>query len=257
MFGFSPKLPISEEERQWIDDGFHRLKRMLGARRILEAPVVLPIAEHFPDPYDRTWASVEMLFQRVCGYMQVDRSTIELEVLTDGTRELKSLLPYWRGDSAGCAGLYTHDQTSTQGENAKGMVIAVSEAHFDDPLIVVATLAHELGHVILLGGGLIRPDVEDHEPLTDLLTVYLGLGVFTANSAARFRQYQHERRGGWSMRRLGYLPQEAFGYALAKFAAERGEIKPEWAKHLTPNVRAYYKSSRAWLAKLLTSENAP
>lgn len=26
MFGFTPKLPINEEQRQWVNDGFHRLE---------------------------------------------------------------------------------------------------------------------------------------------------------------------------------------------------------------------------------------
>jgi hypothetical protein len=51
------------------------------------------------------------------------------------------------------------------------------------------------------------------------------------------------------MQRLGYLPQEVYGYAHAKFAAERGESQPEWARHLSTNVRAYFKRSSAWLAK--------
>ena len=117
---------------------------------------------------------------------------------------------------------------------------------------MVATIAHELGHLILLGDGHIDRSTPDHEPMTDLLTVFLGPGIFGANSAARFRQ--HERGGwhGWSMRRLGYLSQEIYGYALAKFATERGEIKPEWTRHLSTNVRVYFKRSLAWMAK-----NAP
>jgi hypothetical protein len=51
------------------------------------------------------------------------------------------------------------------------------------------------------------------------------------------------------MRRQGYLPEEVYGYALAKFAAERGDEKAEWAKHLSTNVRAYFKRSRTWLKK--------
>jgi len=78
-------------------------------------------------------------------------------------------------------------------------------------------MAHELGHAILLGGGLMNPKTPDHEPMTDLLTVFLGLGIFNANSAARFQQRQEERRYSWSMQRLGYLPEEVYGYALAKF----------------------------------------
>ena len=49
MFGFSPKLPISEEERRWIDQGFAGLEKMLGRRRMLEAEVIQPAAEYFPD----------------------------------------------------------------------------------------------------------------------------------------------------------------------------------------------------------------
>jgi len=85
--------------------------------------------------------------------------------------------------------------------------------------------------------------------MTDLLTVFLGLGIFTANSAGRFRQYHDDRRQGWSMQRLGYLPEEVYGYSLARFARERGEDKPEWTKHLSTNVRTYFKRSRAWLEK--------
>ena len=129
------------------------------------------------------------------------------------------------------------------------MVVAIRGTQLKDPLSLVATVAHELGHVILLGGGLMDPKTQDHEPVTDLLTVFLGLGIFTANSAGRFSQYQDERHQGWSMQRLGYLPEEVFGYALAKFAFERGENKPGWIRHLSTNPKAYFKRSQAWLTK--------
>jgi len=80
-----------------------------------------------------------------------------------------------------------------------------------------------------------------------LLTVFLGLGIFTANSAARFKQFQNDRRIGWSTQRLGYLPERVFGYALAKFAFERCEEKAPWARHLSANVRSDFKNSARWL----------
>jgi hypothetical protein len=145
------------------------------------------------------------------------------------------------------AGLFTHD--AGEDEATKRMVVAIKSSQLQDPLVLVATIAHELGHAILLGRGLLNPKTEDHEPLTDLLTIFFGLGVFTANSAVRFIQYQDERQAGWSMQRLGYLPEQVHGYALAKFAVERGEAKGEWEKHLSTNVHSYYKRSRAWLEK--------
>jgi hypothetical protein len=89
MFGLSAKLPVSEEKRQWVDQGFQRLEKMLGPRRMLEAKVVLPTAEDFPDPYNKTPAAVEKLFQRLCTYMQLDRNAIELEICPDETEALR------------------------------------------------------------------------------------------------------------------------------------------------------------------------
>jgi hypothetical protein len=251
VFGFSNKLPVSEEERLWADEGFRRLEKMLGHRRLLEANVVLPTPEYFPDPYDTNITGAETLFGRVCSYMRVDRSRIQLEVFPDETEELRSILPYWRGNSGGCAGFFSHEPTtdsSPPGEKTR-MLVAVRSTQLKDPLSLVATMAHELGHVMLLGGGLMSPETPDHEPLTDLLTVFLGFGVFTSSAARRFKQYQDERRYGWSMHRLGYLPEEVYGYALAKFADERKDEKASWDKHLSANVRSYFKRSQSWLAK--------
>ena len=251
MFGLSPKLPVTEDDRLWVDEGFKRLEKLLGRRRMLEAQVVLPTAEDFPDPYDKTPAAAEKLLRRVCAYMKVDRQSIDFEVFGDEIDELKRILPEWHSSGGSrAAGLYTHDAGGDAEDRAhSGMMVSIRSTQLKDPLALVATIAHELGHVLLLGGHLIDRKTPDHEPLTDLLTVFLGMGIFTANSAARFKQFQDERRQGWSMNRLGYLPEEVFGYALAKFALERGEEKPDWPKHLSTNVRAYFKRSLSWLTK--------
>jgi hypothetical protein len=252
MLGFSPKLPVSDEARRWVDEGFQRLERMLGRSRMIEAKAVLPTPDDFPDYFDRTAETAEPLFQRICDYMSVDRARIELEVFPDETDELRDLLPFWNGASDGCAGLYTHEDAGKDSPQAgrRHMLVALRSSTLRDQFSAVATIAHELGHVILIGGGLLDPNITlDHEPLTDLLTVFLRFGVFNANSAARFMQYQDSRRQGWSMQRLGYLSQESYGYALARFALARGEAKPQWLRQLSPNVRAFFKQSRRWLAK--------
>lgn len=255
MFGFSPRLPINDEDRLWVDEGFRRLEKLLGRRRMLEARVITPTAEDFPDPYDKNSAeSAEKIFARVCTYMQVDRSTVEFELFPDETEELHEILPHWRGTSGKqAAGIYLHameERSPDRNDDGKEhAVVAIRSSQLKDPLSLVATIAHELGHVILLGGGLMTPKTPDHEPMTDLLTVFLGLGVFNANSAGRFKQYQDGRRAGWSMQRLGYLPEEIFGYALAKFSVERGEEQIDWKRYLSANVLSYFKQSRRWLEK--------
>ena len=40
--------------------------------------------------------------------------------------------------------------------------------------------------------------------------------------------WQDRNMQGWSARRLGYLSEEALGYALAGYPQERGEASPRW-----------------------------
>jgi hypothetical protein len=240
MFGLSKaKLPVSDEERQWIDGGIRRLERLLGRRRMLECKVALPTPEYFPDRYDGTEASLQAMFCRVAERMQVDLTRVELEVFTDSGRA-PSLVPYDGGEFSSAGGLYRR-------EGAERMVVAINSTQFDDPVALVATLAHELGHVILLGPGLVEHDEPDMEPLNDLLTVFLGFGVFNGNSVFQFQQFADYRQQGWSTRRLGYLSEQQFGYALARFATERGERDPAWARYLNTNVGSYWKRSMAWI----------
>jgi hypothetical protein len=241
MFGLTkPKLPISPDQQQWVDASMLRLASLLGADRMLGATVVMPTPEHFPDRYDHSEASLYALFLRVCCAMQVDASEIDLTLFTSEDEVTSNLIPLHSGKSSGAGGLYRHDPSVRAS-------IAVHESKLKDPIALVAVLAHELGHIILLRPGLVQLDEPDMEPLNDLLTVFLGMGIFTANSAFRFEQFSNDQTQGWSTQRLGYLSEELFGFALARFAYERQESKPAWASFLRPNIASYQKRSLAWL----------
>ena len=108
---------------------------------------------------------------------------------------------------------------------------------------LIATLAHELGHVRLLGERRIPDDRPDDEPLTDLLTVVFGLGVVTANAAFDFTADDR----GWQSQRLGYMTEQMYGYALARYSLHRGEPDPPWARHLDTNPRAYMRQALRYL----------
>jgi hypothetical protein len=173
--------------------------------------------------------------------MQVNPSDVDVTLFPSADDFTSGLVPFSSGSTSGAAGLYHHDPTAKPH-------ISINEKQLRDPMALIAVLAHELGHIILLRPGLVPHDDTDMEPLNDLLTVFLGLGIFTANAAFRFKQYTNNRSQGWSALRLGYLSEELFGYALVRFALERGEVKPAWRKFLSTNVSAYLKRSAAWLA---------
>ena len=242
MFGlFKPKPPLDDEQRQWADHSFRRLAILLGSDRLVNATVVLPIEEHFPDPYDQSEEALRRMVDRVAVKMQIDPSQVDVDLFDAEYDVSRKLVPFFSGKgSESPAGLYFHTPEERQ-------TIAVNASELKDPMALVAVIAHEIGHVILLRPGRVRRDEPDMEPLNDLLTIFLGFGIFTANAAFRFTQYTNNQSQGWSTRRLGYLSEPMLGYALARFAYERQEEKPEWASFLKSNISPYLKQSLAWL----------
>jgi hypothetical protein len=241
MKWFTPKCPVAPEDKAWIEESLLWLIEEFGSDALRNATVVLPTDEFFPDRFSEEEEDVRALVDRVCGYMGVDPERVELEFFTDENAAPRPNLPFDEFSHSGVAGHYRKRRGK--------FLINIESSQLTDPMFLVATCAHELGHVRLLGEGRVSANFEDHEPLTDLLTVFLGLGVFTANSVFRFRQWTDAFSQGWQAERRGYMTEEMFGYALALFAHARGERRPAWADHLQGNVTAYFKSGLRYLEK--------
>ena len=111
------------------------------------------------------------------------------------------------------------------------------------PVALVATIAHELGHERLLGEQRIESERRDGEPLTDLCSVFFGMGIFAANAAFEFRRSDTH----YGTTRLGYLTEPMCGCALARYAWLRGESSPGWAKYLDVNPRTWMKQGLRYL----------
>ncbi|HEX8630240.1 MAG TPA: hypothetical protein VF755_18945 [Catenuloplanes sp.] len=234
---FAAKCPVRPEEQQWIDVSMDWLVDSFG-EDVLHRPVMLPTDEFFPGTYTGSRDDVRAVLGRVAAHMRVDTARVDLlfESPDEAQAALLSSLPAYQRSSTDAAGHYRR-------RDGRG-VITVREDQARDPMALVATLAHELGHERLIGEGRHDGGAKDHEPLTDLLTVVFGLGIFAANSAFDYRGDS----GGWQTRRLGYLTEPMFGYALGRYAWLRGETSPGWARYLDTNPRAYQKRSLRFLA---------
>lgn len=231
-------LPVNEKEKEWIENSFQWFLETFGRDEFLKHKTILPDASFFPDKYNGTEEAVDRVVERVCNYMDVNPNLIEIGFLEDlQQREPSEGTTGYRSHD-GAAGLYY--PKSEEGSRKK---IVLNVSLFKNPTKLVGTIAHELGHFILLGGGKITSQQEDHEYLKDLLTVFLGLGVFTANSAFQFSQWQDTTHQGWSSSRAGYMTEEMYGYSLALYAWTRNDKKPTWLKFLNMNVAHYLKQS--------------
>lgn len=237
---FTHKCPVSEESRQWVDRRMRWIEEHFGSERVRRARIVLPTAEFFPDVYDHTEKAGERLFRRVCEYAGIEGSRVHLRWITGRPDERDGAL--FIQSEGGAAGTY-------QGAADASALITIDRANLRDPMKLVATAAHELCHVHLLGDGHISREEEDHEPLTDLLTIFLGLGIFGANVCVRDAGWSNGQWAGWSVSKLGYLQQSTWGYALAVFARMRGEERPAWAKHLRADVRNAFRASERYILR--------
>jgi hypothetical protein len=245
MKWLTPKCPVNDQEKEWLEDSGAWLLREFSIQ-IDNVRVVLPTPEFFPDTYRGEEDDVRTLLGRVCSYMGVNADRLSLDLFSDEQKEMRHHLPSFESSHRSAAGLYR------EGEDI--IRISLSTDYLSDPMTMVAVIAHELGHVLLLADQKIAGDRKDHEPLTDLLTVFLGLGIFTANSAFRFTQWSGGFKQGWQVRRLGYLTEPMFGYALALFACARRESKPNWSKYLEGNAKHHFKSGLRYLQGTLPSK---
>jgi hypothetical protein len=236
-----PNCHVTPEEKKWTEERLLWLREKFGCAPICREPLI-PTSEILPRKWDRSLDAGADLLKRLCGFMMVDAGRLQLEYYSQNeTHELASARA-GHTERTGPAGLFFHPNDSQK------LIIGIEGSGLDNPANLVATICHELGHVHLLADRRIPRDAADSEPLTDLLTVFFGAGIFTANSAFQFSQWQSHSHRGWNASRQGYLSEEVFGYALACYSWHRGELKPTWQRYLRANILYYFDDSLHFLS---------
>ena len=237
-----PSCPASPAEKELVEDGFQSLQGKLGLARLREATVVEPTSAFFPDRYDASCDAAAQMFARVCGYMRVEPQSVRLSFWQREREKPQVHAPGTMStlhQTKGASGLYAHVDGFDH--------ISLNVAELNDPEALVATMAHELAHVLLLGRSAISHDEPHMEALTDLTTIYLGLGIFTSNTLLRRRGWIRGNVEGWEVSRKGYISPEMAGWALSLFAWARGEKNPKWSDHLATDGKSYLKQGLRYL----------
>jgi hypothetical protein len=240
-----PTCPVSPARQAWIESSMLWLVQEFGlaeARR----QVALPTPDFFPVPFTGAKREIRALLVRVCAVMRVDPLFVWMN-LFDGPDSRTSRS---REDQRIAIGSYRKIWEFS--------IVSLDRKEARSPAGLAAIIAHELGHVRLIGEAHLAQDREDHEQLTDLLTVYLGMGIFTTNAALTVRNQPDAPDEGAnaatapglvnSFRAVGYLFQTDLAYALACYCRLRGETEPAWAAHLDPRPRRTLAQGLAYLA---------
>jgi hypothetical protein len=207
--------PVPQIVRIWLERAFLALLDIFGEESTLTRKVLIPERSDFPIRYDGSERAAFDTLKIIAEQMEVPVDSITLDFYDERLRQITEGTPggfYWGKGEAG------HFE------------ISIARKNLDEPEQMIAVLAHEIAHIKLLGENRIN---ENDEQITDLTTIFFGLGIFNANAA--FRTIADAKYWGWS--RLGYLTQMEWGYALSLFAYLRREQEPEWASYLCTNVK--------------------
>lgn len=206
-----PKSFLDSSRRDWQFQTFGWLLRHTGGyARFLETELVLPTEAHFPDRGMKGHAAVAALFRRVRDHAGMADWPCTVEPASD--------TPRIETDDSGRIPVFTYPREGLE------------------PVTLVANFARDLARYLV---ATIDEPPPGGEPLRDaaieLGAVFMGFGVFLANSA--MREQQHPMNEGELV------------HALALFCLLQRMPAGAADEHLNPHLRKYLRLAERDLAQ--------
>lgn len=126
-----------------------------------------------------------------------------------------------------------------RGPNHSRVSVNISNKH--SPMIMAATLAHELTHHFLDTKTIRREGTEANEILTDLAAVYLGLGKLTLNGYETISWTQHRKNQPVNYSyKVGYLAPEDLALVLSEVCRFRSIPSESVKINLSPRATTLF-----------------
>jgi hypothetical protein len=229
---------LSDENFLFQIEAYKWLLRNFGGNAFYEeTSLVLPTKDFFPESVDSPEEAAEVTFKYVKKYAGLEDWPCELCAQEPDPDRKVAPTVLIQGADESPLGTFSI-------ENHKKVLITYNPAIASDPNQLVATFAHEFAHY--LTGTCPEPPPggwENWEYVTDIAAVFLGFGIFMANSAFNFNQFSDVDSQGWSTYRSGYLSEAEFSFSLAIFLKLKGIDPKEPYPYLDTNIKSYVKKS--------------
>ncbi len=239
MFNLFRSKPLLDgDTTQWLFESYGWALRNFGSDLFRqETLLVTPTEAHFPTPVDSRESMASSLFQQLVHYAGMQRWPLALIELTATCEEP----PYpskitFNGIPRGAAASIT-----LEGE-ARAFPVTYSSALTRDPAILTAVIARQLASHLIHAAQTPGPGGKAlHGHLIDLLAVFMGFGLFLANSAVIIQ------RGcsgcGKSVQATGFLSEDQTTYALAIFCCLKQIPDKEARPYLKSALRPLFKKA--------------
>jgi hypothetical protein len=234
-----PSLNISEETRIWIEHNIGWLRNTFNKKDPFQLKIIIGDQHDFPLNLDGTHESCLQASAIIAQQMQININEVQIVFTKPHLKEI---------DMGTGMNLFmqSHENFNENlgsffNKNENNLcIVTINETILKQPQQMIATLAHEFSHIKLLGENRIP---YNDEPLTDLTTVVYGFGIFNANTAFEYHQFDH----GWSYQTSGYLNQAEWAYALGLFSFIKQDYNPHWKKYLNKTIRKDVDRNLAWM----------
>jgi hypothetical protein len=242
MFFKKKKLSVTPEDKAWIEEAFCWFEAQYSREYLKEVPILAPIKRLFPVNYTGTLENAHELVAQVAHYMYIDDADIKVSFFNSQGVDLGSGLTTTSTLAIekfvqGAAGYFQHI-------GHREFEISLDTALLGNSTNLIAVIAHELSHLVLLGDGRLE---ENDEFLTDLNCIAMGFGVFTCNSIFTFERISNQQWEGWRAQRSGYIPEEVATYALALMAHYQGKEDISWSQYLKPSPLKMFERNMEYL----------
>lgn len=247
---FSKKI-IDQESIEWQLEHFEVLIRQLSTGPGLpDAELQLPTRENFldkenPDRVYKGQELAEFLLNKVKAQCGIPEVKVKLVPTKESKPEnIGGSVILQTTDQNAAAGRYIVEKDET-GEYQES--ITYDQDLTRDPAQLIATLAHELSH-LLHNRARELPEFDPpilYEMFTDLTAVYLGYGVFLSNGRFSYESTNE----AWKSDSTGYLSEAELIVATAIFLQIK-RIDPENAGvHLKKHLQKMLKNAFKQLAQ--------
>ncbi len=242
MFGlFKAKCPLHQDEWQWMLAGIKWLESEFphDNNHVSAGLLVLPLEQNFP-AYSASHEYAEQAFTRVKELADMsDWPTILQMQEDDDKRHIASSAfsgQYQWTDALGTFSIIQDEQSNPVAQ------ITYHPRQLENPEAFVATMAHELGHYLMSASATCPPGGwELHELATDLTAVWMGFGIFMANSAKSFEGFSDHDRAGRQSQMSGYLNENILLSAMVICETLRGKDPLAAMPYLKPYLKSDLK----------------
>ena len=209
----------------WVIENFD------GIEQIKKTPLVTPTSKFFPARPEQNHAYAEHIAHQIATHAQMLDWPYQLVSQSKRAPSFVGDIAMKDIDSLPLGTFSTSKSDNTK--NNPTVTISYDPELTANPESLISTLAHEFGHFLMTNAKSPPPGGwEMEEPTTDGLAIFMGFGIFIANSATFFNNNDQ----GYAYGRSGYLCEGEILHALSAFLIiSEKNINPA-ITHLKPHL---------------------